>query len=454
VADHLEAVKKSNQVPKPETPIPESITVDCLTCHERIGVLLAEESQTISCTFCDAPIAVPSRGHVRSIQLEKARKSGPPVGEYAVAKFEDSPAENSPAAGNLRTGGSKKKKGAALTITVECATCHELMRVNVGQEPGRTACTFCQAVVPIPDRRTVAGWEREKIAPRPAAEIGAYDHGEIPKTVPLRPGNVFDRMAEVRQEAPPPPPRWTFFSGVFTIPWQGETCVRWVYMSLGLMGVLGLLAVLRFVAAAAAPIAAVVGAFFLLPIIWLSFFSFSYLASCCLHVFESTSAGLERVDTWPEPSWREWMADMMSIAWIGAIPLGASYGIALLGQEFWGSSPWLATPLLFFVFYPISFLSALEANTVWVPLTRPILASVARWWWCWLMFYFLAGGVTALTTAAAGYLLSNSYHSAVIALGPIIPAFGLIYFRLLGRLAWRMTAKLKKIRATVERPGQ
>ena len=40
-------------------------------------------------------------------------------------------------------------------------------------------------------------------------------------------------------------------------------------------------------------------------------------------------------------------------------------------------------PSAFFVLYPISLLSALEANTIWVPLTMPILSSLWRWWWCW-----------------------------------------------------------------------
>ena len=101
-------------------------------------------------------------------------------------------------------------------------------------------------------------------------------------------------------------------------------------------------------------------------------------------------------------------------------------------------------PAVFFVLYPISFLSALEANTVWVPLTLPILGSLVRWWWCWLIFYCLAALLIGLIVAAASFLIETSHFGLLIGFGPILSAAALIYFRLIGRLAWRMTAKVKK----------
>jgi hypothetical protein len=427
-----------------ETPAPESVTVDCLTCHERIGVRLTDESQTIRCTFCAAPVKVPSREQARQERAARLGTVNAPVEEYAIAQPSVEAPEKPKAKTSKRSGAAAKKGSAAPTITLECPTCHELIKARLGPKPGQTKCTFCEVLIPVPDLQTVERRRVKLVQPRSSREIGEYAAGPIPESPAIRPGNVFDRLAEVRQEAIPLPPRWTFFSGVFTLPWRVETVLRWVYMSLGFMAILGIAVILRSLAASFSGMATgVAAAFFLLPIIWILFFTLSYTAACCMHIFESTAAGLDRIESWPEPNWREWMAEMLYAGWIGVIPLGVSYGLGLLGES-QGTPKLVTVPAVFFFLFPISFLSALEANTIWVPLTLPILGSLARWWWCWLVFYCLAGFVIGSISAAAIFLIASSQFGALICLGPILAAGALIYFRLLGRLAWRMTARMKQ----------
>jgi hypothetical protein len=259
----------------------------------------------------------------------------------------------------------------------------------------------------------------------------------------MRPENVFDKLAEVRREVAPPPPRWTFFSGVFTFPWREGVHLRWVYMTVGFtaMALIGL--VLKWLAASLAGVGGGVAiAFFTLPIIWVSMMTLSFSAACCLAVLESTAAGLDRVEAWPDPQWKEWMAHMIYLAWIGAIPLAASYGLAQLASLA-GAEVRLAFPGLFFILYPISLMSALEANSYWVPLTLPILTSLFRWWWAWLLFYLLSGLLAAGLAAVFIFGIQSSQDLALVALGPLTAAAALIYFRLLGRLAWRMTRKAR-----------
>ena len=112
-------------------------------------------------------------------------------------------------------------------------------------------------------------------------------------------------------------------------------------------------------------------AFFVLPIIWVSLLTWSYTASCGLALLEPTAAGLDRIEAWPDPQWQEWMAQMLYLGWIGAIPFAVSYGLAVLAGLA-GARVEIALPAIFFVLYPISLLSALEANSIWVPLTLPI----------------------------------------------------------------------------------
>jgi hypothetical protein len=91
--------------------------------------------------------------------------------------------------------------------------------------------------------------------------------------------------------------------------------------------------------------------------------------------------------------------------------------------------------------YPIALMSALEANSIWVPLTLPVLMSLLRWWWAWLTFYLLAGLLAAGLAAVFLFSVASSQDLLQLVLGPLTAAAALVYFRLLGRLAWRMTTK-------------
>jgi hypothetical protein len=298
-------------------------------------------------------------------------------------------------------------------------------------------------MIPVPDRQTVAGWRVRKIDARQQQEVGEYAAGAPVATLPLRPGNLFDKLAEVRREVAPPPPRWTFFSGVFTFPWRNDVHLRWIYMTVGFtaMAIIGL--VLKGLAASLSGIGGGVAiAMFTLPIIWISMLTFSFSAACCLCVLESTAAGLDRVEGWPDPQWKEWMGQMIYLGWVGAIPLAASYGVARLAGL--GGAPvgWTFGGT-FFVLYPIALLSVLEANSIWIPLTLPIVISLFRWWWAWVTFYFLAAVLAGGLGAIFLYAAASSQDLLQLLLGPLVAAAALIYFRLLGRLAWRMTTKAR-----------
>jgi hypothetical protein len=133
---------------------------------------------------------------------------------------------------------------------------------------------------------------------------------------------------------------------------------------------------------------------------------------------------------------------MFYLGWIAGAPSAICYGGAVLLQAA-GLHAGLSL-FLFFVLYPISLMSALEANTVWVPLTLPILGSLVRWWWCWLTFYILSGALVLGLLVLAVVAIGTGQTWLVIALGPLVPAVVLIYARLLGRLGWRMTAKMPR----------
>src|SRR5207247_5938981 len=64
-----------------------------------------------------------------------------------------------------------------------------------------------------------------------------------------------------------------------------------------------------------------------------SIMTLSFSAACCLAVLESTAAGLDHVEAWPEPQWKEWMAQLIYLGWIGALPLAARSEERRVGKE-------------------------------------------------------------------------------------------------------------------------
>jgi hypothetical protein len=301
-------------------------------------------------------------------------------------------------------------------------------------------------MISVPDQKTLAGWQAKKIEPRVREEIGEYAHAAPLETPELHLGGVFDKLAEIRHEVAPPPPRWTFFSGVFTFPWRRDVFARWAYSTLGFTAIAAIGLILKGLAASMSGFASGISlAFFLLPIIWITFLTFSYAAACGLCILESTAAGLDRIEAWPEPNWKEWMAQMIYAGWIGAIPFAVSFGLAKLAS-LWGIPLAWTMPAAVFAIYPVSLMSALEANSIWVPLTLPIFTSLFKWFWAWLMFYLLAGFLAAGLAAVFVYSLTSSEELLLLLLGPLTAGGAFIYFRLLGRLAWRMTAKTRRKR--------
>jgi hypothetical protein len=429
-------------VTSPDDPHAPSVTVECPTCHERFAATVTDVAYLVACTFCDASVTVPSQ---KTVEQQRQKQRGPTpesVGEYSLAI--EAPAETSDdkttSQPKSRTTDRRPKEPQA--ISLECPVCHELNRVVLQAQPGRSACTFCESPLTVPDRRSYENSRSKSVAPRSSQEIGEYAHGPVPQTVAPRAGNVLERMEQVRQEQAPPPPHWTFFSGVFNFPWRSDTIWNWLYMTFGFALMLGICMGLRFLFAVAGGMILAAAVFLLLPLIWVSFFTLSYTLSCSRFVFEETSNGHDRIEVWPEPTWRDWMVDMMAAVWIGAIPFAISYGTAKAAAVEEIPLSYVMIPMLFFL-YPISYFSALEANSIWVPITLPILRSLIQWWWCWLLFYLLSGAIVFGTLALAVYQLEQpgAYAGPVFLLAPVIPAATIIYFRLLGRLAWRMTAK-------------
>jgi hypothetical protein len=135
------------------------------------------------------------------------------------------------------------------------------------------------------------------------------------------------------------------------------------------------------------------------------------------------------------------MPNLLYVGWVGTIPVVASCGIAH-AAGFRHMEFWQATIVALFYLYPISLMSALEANSIWVPLTKQVIKSLFVVGWAWIVFYLLVSLLAAVLLLAANYGVGYLGFAGWILLGFLIPTEILIYARLMGRLAWKIGGKL------------
>ena len=88
--------------------------------------------------------------------------------------------------------------------------------------------------------------------------------------------------------------------------------------------------------------------------------------------------------------------------------------------------------------FPVLLLSAMESDSYLVPISPPVLRSLGSNPGAWFGFYIVSGILLAAASAVA--IEGLKYFSPGLLLaGPLLGAVGLIYCRLLGRLAWKVS---------------
>src|SRR5262249_1819733 len=127
--------------------------------------------------------------------------------------------------------------------------------------------------------------------------------------------------------------------------------------------------------------------------------------------------------------------------WAAAGALGYPLSLAI------GPVAFLITSTLFF---PVLLLSAMEADSHFVPYSPPVLRTLATYWHGWLMFYLLSCGTFAGGIVAFNASFQAALYSTIFLSGPVLAAMMLVYARLLGRLAWHASGAPA---APAEEPG-
>jgi predicted RNA-binding Zn-ribbon protein involved in translation (DUF1610 family) len=308
-------------------------------------------------------------------------------------------------------------------------------------EAGRAMiCPDCgqPAVVPPPARR--------RPRPKPAGEsaapydLSAAEAGGTRAAASDRPRvwfpGRFSQALDEHGRLPPerPPPRWPMLSGVFTFPWRRAAVGRWSALVVWAVFItyLGL-----FGGSLDEGYSIIIGVLLLLLAGCLAAGWAGVLGVSLLTILGDTAAGAEDVSEWPNPAaFLDWAGSLLlainSVALSAAAGIGVERLLAVAGLS--GGWALIAVPPALF---PLVLLSMLEADSPFVPLCRAVLRSLLVNCWAWLAFYL----ETSLLLGAAGGLVMGMLPAAgVLWTVPLAAVTGvaalMIYFRLLGRLAW------------------
>ena len=163
----------------------------------------------------------------------------------------------------------------------------------------------------------------------------------------------------------------------------------------------------------------------------------AFVAVTCLAIVQESSTGEDEITGWPDLNFLEWWMEGLYV--LVACVYSATPGMLVLWLLRLLGVPSLVgtffAMLSLFAFFPIVLLSLLESASLNVPLTRPILNSLQSNRRLWVIFYVQS--ITILVVLLVSGLIIKLQSSLLVTVMAAIWSLALmLYFRLLGRLAW------------------
>lgn len=376
-------------------------TVTCQTCHARVEAVLTGQMRQVTCPDCSLDIRVP-----RLQDVPENKRFPQPDGDEQSNHYRTTERPDPAAA-------------------------------ESDSDPSTPA-------VPNPRRNT----RPERTQTDNQSLPPAADKSEHPAAFAITGLAVgLGEPDYLRIEPPQKPPRWTFFSGVFSFPWYPEIRSRWLGLSCGCLVITwvflefilpiltGGIGSLNF---GSAILFVTLGAFEAM----LTGFVGAYATAHLLPVLVETASGSDHISGWPELGINDWLSDMFSIAIPISAVAAATYGCAQLVQSLNGP-PGPAAVAVFPLILAVALLSSLESGSPGTILTSSILRSIGKHWSAWAMFYAVSTSLLGAWVILV-VLIGNSPGWASLVAGPSAAALMFIYARLLGRLGWKAATRKRR----------
>ncbi len=419
------------------TRLPEadgSIPVMCRVCHTRSYATVDQIGQELICPDCHA------RNTVKAITPSTSSPVRPTYtgDEYRLA--EDQP---------------KSPQTPVELIKVVCGTCYTLMHARAEHAGKRVKCPDCGTISVVPRPPT------KKTAFRaPDASDVVIEAGPPPMVDEKRKEIADQLMAnaadEVRQRdrERPVPPKDPLRNGIYTFPFYANVIPLWIGASVAMLLDFALFETLVDVITTGG-FSSIMAAF-LAPI--LAIFTFCILGMMAPHfltIIEFTAEGYDRIPYWPSQ-------DLLSrghamLFGINALAMSTMPGMLLVTPFRSLGVPLQLGLISTVLLLPLIVLSMAENDSVFMPYSEFVFTSVRRHYEHWSRFYiqvvlltcalvaidFLvwsamglinmrAPGIAAKLTAAS---ITRTYVARTITVVGVV-LFGVIYCRLIGRMAW------------------
>ncbi len=282
-----------------------------------------------------------------------------------------------------------------------------------------------------PDHRVVA----KEIEPVPAGMVEPEETGKLKAD-----------EEELRR-----PAKWSLLAGGFAFPWTRGAVMRWVLISVWAL-LAGLLMQLAFGLGIGGQLPAgdalavsgsvVAGVLMGLGAVVFGMICLGVAAIHGLTILTETSAGNDRIESWPNLGlFLDWIGQLFYI--FNATALCVAFGV-LVNWLLRGGHPAIIAVAIFFLF-PILLLAELESDSAFLPVSHLVTTSLWRNGQDWLSFYAESGGLVVLAAALLfGVALKLDSRLVVIFGAMLFAAVVMIYFRLLGRLAYYCSAEIKE----------
>jgi len=325
-------------------------------------------------------------------------------------------------------------------IRFECPDCAARLEIDESRGGRSMTCPFCKGQVAVPmlykprRRREYASTMSDTPVARGKltnADIEALENDEEPHT---------KRKKKRRR----PKLEWQLFVGGFGFPWSPGAVMQWLLIAMwaSVAGwlihsaiVLGISdrglvesnvyqTIVAFLAAMGALVAGLSCA--------------GVTAIFGLTILLETTAGNDRIEDWPNVAlFLDWIGDLWFIFNAAVVSVTLGLCVAWMSPEFLETRAATVAIAVFCVF-PIVLLSVLETDSPFLPVSSVVIASLWRYGIAWLAFYAQAGGLLAAVSTAFDYLaLQRVQPPLAIAIAAMLfSAVVMIYFRLLGRLAY------------------
>ena len=236
-------------------------------------------------------------------------------------------------------------------------------------------------------------------------------------------------------------PERPFLTGTWSFPFSAGVRGRTVLLSV-LAFAVGVLVreSLRLMASADGRLS-FLGAMFTVLTVFALVTWFALAGACALAVVGDTANGCDRIVRWPTAVFLDWIGETLVVATGVGISVAALVVLAWVSRQV-GSQSDGGVLVGFFFLFPVVLLSLLENGALFDVVSLPLL----RTFWVapggWGRFYLSTAllllaaatlSVLAMPAGGAGQLWGNAAIAVVSVMSSLV---WLIYFRLLGRLAW------------------